>query len=99
MNIQFYEVNGSIDSKLIIKGYCTLLNRYFTTEICLTTDEVSSDENIIIKDGNKLYKITTTLINTILLDNQNDTIDFNYNYYNIPSYVYITMIGSIVTDL
>lgn len=100
MNIQFYEVNGNIDSKLIIKGYCTLLHREFICEICLTSDEASNEENIIIKDGNRLYKITTTLINTILLDdNQSDKINFNYNDYNIPPCVYITMIGSIVAEL
>ena len=103
MNLQIYEIQGNIEKDVLnIIGYHEHTKRYF--QIYINTVDMSynstNEECILVKQDNKLYCIETTLMTNIIASKKKYHIkNFNYVKYNIPITVYMSMIGSIVTNL
>ena len=103
MTLQIYEIKGNIEKDALnIIGYHEHTKRYF--QIYINTVDMSygntNEQCILVKQDNKLYCIETTLMTTIPASKKKYHIkNFNYIKYNIPETVYMSMIGSIVTNL
>jgi len=100
MEIHYADINGDIDKVLSIEGYVPKLSRSFKTIINIVdnTYDTNNEEYILIKYKNILYCVDTTLINMKINYNSYKN-KLDYDKYKIPVNVYITMIGSIISDL
>ena len=105
MNFEFYYIKGNLDKDVLhMEGYYKPSKRYFKVSINIvdTLYDSKDEQYILVKYNNKLYCIETTLINNPLISIVSTKIplkNFNYLNYNIPVNVYMTMIGSIVSDI
>ena len=103
MDLQIYEIKGNIEKNVLnIIGYHEQTKRYFQIYINIVdmSYNTTNEQCILVKQDNKLYCIETPLMTNIIASKKKYNIkNFNYIKYNIPDTVYMSMIGSIVSNL
>ena len=106
MLINFYSINGNLeknDYTMTITGFSQYINKYFHIKIkkcrdmTLVIDEPSDEYNIIVKSNRSFYKISTNYWDKFI--KANTCLNFDYNKYNIPVNVYISLMGLISVRL
>ena len=103
MNIIYYKVNGSITDCISIEGYYFERKRHFVCRIEKIKDHNVftpdfPESTIILKNNDDFYTIDIDLYFSEKIP-PGKQITFDYNNYNIPVTIYMTMIGMIVTVL
>ena len=105
MNIKYYYAErkyNEFEEQIVINGYTPILKTHFSTLITRLNQvaDLVDDHNegcIVVQSGNWFYKIETTLC--VNIEENNQPIKFNYTKYNLSPQVYMSFIGSIVTQL
>jgi len=103
MNIIYYKVNGSIKDCITIEGYYPNEKRHFVCRIEKIKDHnfftpEFPESTIVLKNNNYFYSLYIDLYFSEGIP-PGKKITFDYNNYNIPVTIYMTMIGMIVTVL
>ena len=103
MNIIYYKVHGNIKDCISIEGYYFEQKRHFVCRIEKIKDHNVftpdfSESTIVLKNNDDFYTIDIDLYFSERIPNGKQ-ITFDYNNYNIPVTIYMTMIGMIVTVL
>ena len=100
MDLKIHNVSGNINKIITIEGYEIVTKRTFKVLINIVDSSTNSinEEYVLVKFDNQLYCIETILdIPTNAIKKKK--LKFNYRDYNIPICVYMTMVGSIVSDI
>ena len=105
MNIKYYYAErkyNEFEEQIFIKGYSPIIDMDFHTLITRLNQiaDLVDDNNeacIVVQSGNWFYKIETTLC--VNIEENNQPIKFDYTKYNLSPQVYMSFIGSIVTQL
>lgn len=106
MLINFYTINGNLEKNnytMTITGFSQYINKYFHIQIkkcrdmTRVIDEPSDEYNIIIKSNRTFYKISTNFYDNFI--KANTCLNFDFNKYNIPVNVYISLMGLISAPL
>ena len=103
MNIIYFKVEGSVKDCITIEGYYVTEKRHFVCRIeKLKNHNIFKpefrDSTIILKNDDDFYSIDIDLYFCSSVPPGKQII-FDYNNYNIPVTIYMTMIGMIVTVL
>ena len=103
MNIIYYKINGSIKDCISIEGYYFEQKRHFVCRIEKIKDHNVfrpdfPESTIILKSNDNFYSLDIDLYFSEGIP-PGKQITFDYNNYNIPVTIYMTMIGMIVTVL
>ena len=106
MNIEYFFAERKYNhlfEEITIRGYSPIIDMDFVTLITRLNQvaDLVNDDNessIVVQSGNWFYSIETTFY-TKNYNAIRGIINFDYTNYNMSPQVYMTFIGSIVTQL
>ena len=106
MFINFYSIGGHLekDNKTIfLTGYSDYMSKYFHIKIQRLTDRSyvidyrSDEEHLIVKHNKTFYCLSTEFFDKLI--EPSTCVNFNYIKYNIPTNVYIALMGLLTVTL